>query len=299
MAERVVWTEESISSFIKVMVAEVGRGCWVDSGFKKDGCMRIVDGLHLSSDIKYTKKQCQSKYKSLKEKYTIYAVIMDNSGFGIDPRTDASTASKSVWDAMIAAHPSAAQFRNKALPDYDSLEEIFSGKTATGVYAKSSVAVTPIPPVAVAVARDSEPDFVGEWLSGQKRERTDDTDSSSDDEPAAVKKLPAVKPLPVKNPARKLKENPQAEVIKVTNQGALVQHHTAASCLTQALNIFKKKYFTNYTATERLKFQRYLKENCEIFISEIFISQDAEEQDASIQECLNNLNWNRSCHNYN
>lgn len=91
--------------------------------------------------------------------------------------------------------------------------------------------------MAVAVARDSEPDFVGERLSGQKRERTDDTDSSSDDEPLAVKKLPAVKPLPVKNPARKLKENPQAEVIKllstiVTNQGALVQHHTAASCLT-------------------------------------------------------------------
>ena len=299
MAERVVWTEESISSFIKVMVAEVGRGCWVDSGFKKDGCMRIVDGLHLSSDIKYTKKQCQSKYKSLKEKYTIYAVIMDNSGFGIDPRTDAPIASKSVWDAMVAAHPSAAQFRNKALPDCDSLEEIFSGEIATGVYAKSSVAVTPIPPVAVAVARDWEPDFVGEWLSGQKRERTDDTDSSSYDELAAVKKLPVVKPLPVKNSARKLKENLQAEVIGllstiVTNQGALVQHHTAASCLTQALNIFKEKCSASYTATERLKFQRYLKENCEIFIS-----QYAEEQEASIQECLNNLNCNCFCLNYN
>ena len=126
--------------------------------------------------------------------------------------------------------------------------------------------------------------------SGQKRERTEatDTDSSSDDEPAAVKKLPAVKPLPLKRLARKLRENPQAEVIKllstiVSNQGALVQHHTAASSLTQALNIFKEKYSANFTATERLKFQRYLKENCEIFIS-----QDAEEQEASIQECLDN-----------
>lgn len=288
MTDRAVWTEESISCFIKVMVEEVGRGCWVDSGFKKDGWKRIVDGLHLSSDIKYTKQQCQSKYKSLKEKYTIYAVIMDNSGFGIDPRTDAPTASKSVWDAMIAAHPSAAQFRNMALPDYDSLEEIFSGKTATGVYAKSSVAVTPTPHVAVAC--NSEPDFAAEWLSGQKRERPEanDTDSSSEDEPAAVKKLPAVKPLPLKNRAKKLRENPQAEVIKllstiVTNQGTLVQHHTAASCLTQALNDFKEKYAANFTATERLKFQRYLKENCEIFIL-----QDAEEQEASIQECLDN-----------
>ena len=288
MTDRAVWTEDSISSFIKAMVAEVGRGCWVDSGFKKDGWKRIVDALHLLSDLKYTKQQCQSKYKNLKEKYTIYAVIMDNSGFGIDPRTDAPTASKSVWDAMIAAHPSAAQFRNKALPDYESLEEIFSGKTATGVYAKSSVALTPTP--LVAVACNPEPDFAAEWLSGQKRERTEatDTDSSSDDEPAAVKKLPAVKPLPLKRLARKLKENPQAEVIKllstiVSNQGALVQHHTAASSLTQALNIFKEKYSANFTATERLKFQRYLKENCEIFIS-----QDAEEQEASIQECLDN-----------
>ena len=207
---------------------------------------------------------------------------------GIDPRTDAPTASKSVWDAMIAAHPSAAQFRNKALPDYDSLEEIFSGKTATGVYAKSSVAVTPTPHVAVAC--NSEPDFAAEWLSGQKRERPEanNTDSSSEDEPAAVKKLPAVKPLPLKNRAKKLRENPQAEVIKllstiVSNQGTLVQHHTAASCLPQALNVFKEKYAANFTATERLKFQRYLKENCEIFIL-----QDAEEQEASIQECLDN-----------
>ena len=133
----------------------------------------------------------------------------------------------------------------------------------------------------------------------QKRERTDDTDSSSYDELAAVKKLPVVKPLPVKNSARKLKENLQAEVIGllstiVTNQGALVQHHTAASCLTQALNIFKEKCSASYTATERLKFQRYLKENCEIFIS-----QYAEEQEASIQECLNNLNCNCFCLNYN
>ena len=80
------------------------------------------------------------------------------------------------------------------------------------------------------------------------------------------------KPLPLKNRARKLRENPQVEVIKlhstiVTNQGKLVQHHIAASCLTQALNVFKKKYAANFTATERLNFQRYLKENCEILIS--------------------------------
>ena len=116
---------------------------------------------------------------------------MDNSGFGVDPRADAPTALKSVWDAMIAAHPSAAQFRNKALPDYDSLEEIFSGKTATGVYAKSSVAVTPTPHVAVAC--NSETDFAAESLSGQKCDRPEanDTDSSSDDEPAAVKEFQA------------------------------------------------------------------------------------------------------------
>ena len=60
MAERAVWTEENISLFIKEMVAEVDRGCWVDSGSKKDSWKRIVDGLYLSSDIKYTKQQCQS-----------------------------------------------------------------------------------------------------------------------------------------------------------------------------------------------------------------------------------------------
>ena len=150
--------------------------------------------------------------------------------------------------------------------------------------------MTPTP--LAAVAYNSESDFAVELLSGQKRERAEveinDTDSSSDDGPAAVKKLPAVKPLPLRRLARKLKENPQSEIIKllstiVSNQGTLVQHHAAASCLTQALNVFKEKYSANFTATERLKFQRYLKENCEIFMS-----QDAEEQEASIQECLDN-----------
>lgn len=75
MTDRAVWTEDSISSFIKAMVAEVGRGCWVDSGFKKDGWKRIVDALHLLLDLKYTKQQCQSKYKSLKEKYTITRLL--------------------------------------------------------------------------------------------------------------------------------------------------------------------------------------------------------------------------------
>lgn len=95
-----------------------------------------------------------------------------------------------------------------------------------------------------------------------------------------------MKVLPAKNPQKKLKESNQDEMVNllseiVSNQKTLVNHHTAESDLSKALSLFKTSHSADLTAMQRLKFQKYLKENCSIFLL-----QDEEEREASIQDCL-------------
>ena len=68
----------------------------------------------------------------------------------------------------------------------------------------------------------------------------------------------------------------------MSNQEVLVKHHTASSSLTQAMSLFKEKYSADLTAVERFKFQKYLKDN-----SELFILMDDEEMKTCIDDCLN------------
>ena len=122
------------------------------------------------------------------------------------------------------------------------------------------------------------------------KKATDDSGSSDDEDGSRTlsrKKQVPVKPLPVKTQARKPKEKAQEEVVKllgkiVSNQEVLVKHHTASSSLTQAISLFKENYSADLTAVERFKFQKYLKDN-----SELFILMDDEEMKTCIDDCLN------------
>ena len=141
---RANWTEDSRAAFIHAMVAEIRRGNYVDSGFKKAGWGQIVEDLNTQTGGSFSKQQCQSLYPKLKADWIAYSAIIGNSGFGIDPETLAPTAPKSVWDTLIVAHPFAAQFRYKALKHFDELDIVFYGSSATGKFAKSLLSqVTP------------------------------------------------------------------------------------------------------------------------------------------------------------
>lgn len=211
MAERTKWTEKSRECYINAMVSEIETGVFVDSGFKKASWQNIVANLNSSyaaareeiePTLTYTKQQCQSYYSKIKGQWTIYHMLMNNSGFGIDPDTGGPTACDSVWNAHIAAHKDAASYRYKVLPQYDECTYIFTGQAATGKYAKSSVVLTtPVIPVKVETKHTSESkwtydyqmDVIDEEISRTQssKKRTsafEDCDSSLDSETSKVRK---------------------------------------------------------------------------------------------------------------
>ena len=307
MAERTKWTDLSRECFINAMVEEIDAGVFVDSGFKKASWEKIV--VHLNNKyeakkktsdpkITYTKQQCQSFYSKIKGQWSIYDMLMKNSGFGRDPNTGGPTACDSVWKAVIAAHKEAAMYRGRNLSQYEERTYIFTGQGATGKYAKSTAFTTPDIPFKVETKRtveddsiDDEPqdsideEFSRTQSSCKKRSAFEDCGSSVDDNVLAVKK--PLRPLPSKDGLKKSKSGPQDELLKVlnviaSNQDKLVSHHTAPSDLSKALALFKAEHSRDLDPAQRSKFQKYLMGNCAIFIL-----QDEEERNESIRECLN------------
>ena len=294
------WNDDNRRYFINAMVREVESGTFVDTGFKKAAWRHIVDYLNAASGRQFNKQQCQSYYSVLKSQYVMYSTLLENSGFGVDPITNGPTASDSVWDAFCKAHPKAIQFRDKPLKSFEELDCIFSGKSATGKYAQSSVPVTPSQRRGIELSEGSEGDSgkAISSLAGQKHSRgevifcspIDDVSKkhskpSDEDKPA----LAGVKPLPVQ--ARKLKERPGESKNKfleeiVANQRKLIDIHSKESDLSKAFHIFKSKYSANLNPAQKLKYQRYLKDNYEIFLA-----QEDDEIIESIKDCLDLIDF--------
>jgi hypothetical protein len=63
---------------------------------------------------------------------TSFISLKEQSGFGWDEVLKMPTAPDEVWKLYLEAHPNAKQFRKKTLPFYEELDEIFSGKCASG-----------------------------------------------------------------------------------------------------------------------------------------------------------------------
>ena len=197
----------------------------------------------------------------------------------------------------MPSSPPKKMLRHKVLPLYEECTYIFTGKGVTGKYAKSSVFMTPDVPFKAEKKRnledawnDDEPqdsideEIVGTQSSHKRHSALEDCGSSVDDNVSVVKK--PVKPLPSKDGYKKCKASPQDEVLKLlnviaNNQDKLVSHHTAPSDLSKALALFKAEHSGDLDAGQRSKVQKYLKENCGVFIL-----QDVEERNESIRECL-------------
>jgi hypothetical protein len=139
------WNAALIEIFVDAMVVEAQTST-AEGGFKSQSWNKLVllvskDGqaeLEKQGLTGISKAQLQSKHSELKKKYSAFQKLVENSGFGWDEENQLPTADPSVWDKYLEKHPEAKEFRNKTLPHYQSLHEIFSGSVATGHYAFSS-----------------------------------------------------------------------------------------------------------------------------------------------------------------
>ena len=67
--------------------------------------------------------------------------VKNNSEFGWDTLKKIPTAPDDVWTAYLDAHSKASVYRLQTLENFDDLDDIFSGKIATGKYASSSAKI--------------------------------------------------------------------------------------------------------------------------------------------------------------
>ena len=88
--------------------------------------------------LAYPAGKLQTKLSELKKKYEIWNAIRENSGFGWNEAEGRPTASFEVWRSYIDKHPKAKEFQFNKLENWQELEEIFTGRFATGNYAVSS-----------------------------------------------------------------------------------------------------------------------------------------------------------------
>jgi hypothetical protein len=139
-AEKADWSNDNKYALIIAVLdlIQTRGGCDDSNGFKKKEWLEIMKSFNRSAGVNYNKQQLQSQLSILKSAYSTFKKVKENSGFGWNSTLQIPTAPDDVWDNYISSHPDAAKYRKETLPCFEELDQIFSGKCATGNYAMSS-----------------------------------------------------------------------------------------------------------------------------------------------------------------
>ena len=135
--EKASWTEELKGMLIQVLLTIAKDGSFTDNGYTKQEWTKILTLFKEMSNKAFFRQQISSKISEMKKDYTAYKSLQDLSGFGWNEAEHTVIAEPQVWDAYIASHPTARKLR-QGLAYYAEMDEIFTGKVATGKYALSA-----------------------------------------------------------------------------------------------------------------------------------------------------------------
>ena len=121
------WTQECHCMFILALLKCKQEGKVSDLGLKKEGWMLVLKDFNTASGLTVTKTQLQLQYQTLKNKYTAFELLKNNSGFGWNDDIGVPTAPDNVWEEVIAGNKLYAEFCTKPLFMYDELNSFFGG----------------------------------------------------------------------------------------------------------------------------------------------------------------------------
>jgi len=135
-ATRLAWTQEMEDELVDSLVTALDAGLRAQGGFKKPAWTAVVAEVAkvMPSDqvALLNVDKLKSKYRNLKRDYGEWLALKEQSGFGIDPETNAPNADEDTWATYVAAHPFAAQWRNGGPVKEFELSRLFDGHMATG-----------------------------------------------------------------------------------------------------------------------------------------------------------------------
>ncbi|KAI5780390.1 Myb/SANT-like DNA-binding domain-containing protein, partial [Geopyxis carbonaria] len=119
-----IWTDEMIRILLSSLVQSVNEGKRAENGFKKDAWQKAKIEVNAVHGTKLEVTQLKTKYAALKNDYTVFHALKGFSGFGWDEELGVPTAPDSVWKDYVAKNPRALQFRFKAFPYYNVMDEL-------------------------------------------------------------------------------------------------------------------------------------------------------------------------------
>jgi hypothetical protein len=310
-AAKVCWTDERKKLFVHAMLNETARGVFTDTGFKSDSWTRILAEFRRMSGCDYNKQQLQSQHAIFKKKYTTFTSLKDNSGFGWDPIALLPTAPPDVWDRYLVKHPTAKEFRDKTLLFYDELHSIFTGKVATGRFARASIREYDRHDSGGEENEedhneddeerdDGVPDVAGEDVDDNREEAEHtpigapaalaNAPAAGFITPAAGAPAPAVVP-PLSQSQRRGAVLPPRRVARkrshedvVVALGKIISNQEKKSSLTQALELFTTKYSADLDVRSRLRVKALFASN--MAQAEMFLELSEEERQEFIDSSL-------------
>jgi len=271
------WNDEQRRSFIMIY-RDALNGSTADNGLKKTEWTQVLSSFNTSMQCNYTKSQLQSQLQQLKSKYLIFKEIVDNSGFGWDPVTKIPTAPDDVWVRYLSAHPKAREYRNTTLPLYEELEEIFAGRSATGVFAVSSL--TSVLPLSQ----------VGGSVTTTTTTTNDDDDGEDEDEVENDRSLSintsvnsSCSGTVAGTTKKKRKIN---EIAEALNNLAETNKKGMSKFSELAISMFSEKHKQNFSAEERVKVKTHFAKDSNQ--AQVYLTCDDEEQIIFLNNILNN-----------
>ena len=109
---RVTWSDASKGTFIRICLQVQSRNSSPDNiGFRTAEWTIISNMMEEQLHLGLSKQQLQNQLADLKQKYTVFRNLRENSGFGWDDEKQIVTAADSVWDSYLAVHEQAKPYR--------------------------------------------------------------------------------------------------------------------------------------------------------------------------------------------
>ncbi|OWM63214.1 hypothetical protein CDL15_Pgr010614 [Punica granatum] len=124
-------------------------------------------------------KKLQQKLRRLRTQYTQFTELVSHTGVGWDETTNTVKASAHVWDKFIKKNSGYKSFQAKGFKHYNSLNELFRSKTATGALRMSSAE----PPKSPETYARMEEDFLAASANRGKEPLNLEEGSGDSDDP--------------------------------------------------------------------------------------------------------------------
>ncbi|KAF9618550.1 hypothetical protein IFM89_002245, partial [Coptis chinensis] len=137
-SRRTMWMPPMDTNFMKLMVAQVHDGQYLDGQFSRHSSKCIMEQFKAKFGSNYDLKNLKNHYRALKKNHNAIKTLIDQSGFGWDNDREIVYADDDqVWDDYVKAHPDFGIWRTKSITGYEDLCIIFGDGGASRKHSRA------------------------------------------------------------------------------------------------------------------------------------------------------------------